>query len=268
MVIEMAHVASHGFNLSFPVDINQVPENMLGPNDSPSSRPYPVYQSIMGTTNNAVSNYNSLQTSITKRLTSGLSFNFNYVWSHFLDDQDCSAESGIAGTQIFQNSYAPSANYGSSNFDARNSLKGNIVHQLPIGRGKMFLNNNRAVDRVLGGWQVSSTMVFSSGNPFTPYIGGNNNSYSQAENWYPNVIGNPTPEHRTAQNWYNPAAFALPANGTFGDMGRNSLVGPGMNVVNLSAGKTFTLREQVQLQIRADSTNAFNLRAFQPDTRS
>jgi hypothetical protein len=268
MVIEMAYVASHGFNLSFPVDINQVPENLLSPNDSPSSRPYPVYQSITGSTNNAVSNYNSLQTSITKRLTSGVSFNFNYVWSHFLDDQDSSAEGGIAGTQIYQNSYAPSANYGSSNFDARNSLKGNIVYQLPIGKGKMFLNNNRFVDETLGGWQVSSTMIFSSGNPFTPYIGGNNNSYSQAGNWFPNVISNAMPEHRTIQNWYNPGAFALPANGTFGDMRRNSLIGPGLSVVNLSAGKTFTLRDQVQLQIRADSTNAFNHPSFGPPNQT
>ncbi len=268
MVAEMAYVGSHGFNLSFPVDINQVPENLLGPNDSPNSRPYPVYQSISGDTHNAVSNYNSLQASITRRLTAGLSFNFNYVWSHFLDDQDSAAEGGIGGTQIYQNSFRPSDNYGASNFDARNALKGNIVYQLPVGKGKTFLNNSSLLDAVVGGWQVSSTMIFNSGNPYTPYISGSNNSYSQAGNWYPNVIGNPLPQHRTIQNWYNPAAFALPANGTFGDMRRNSLVGPGLSVVNLSAGKTFTVHEGVQLQIRADSTNAFNHPSFGPPNQS
>jgi hypothetical protein len=111
-------------------------------------------------------------------------------------------------------------------------------------------------------------MIFNSGNPYTPYISGSNNSYSQAGNWYPNVIGNPLPQHRTIQNWYNPAAFALPANGTFGDMRRNSLVGPGLSVVNLSAGKTFTVHEGVQLQIRADSTNAFNHPSFGPPNQS
>jgi hypothetical protein len=268
MVAEMAYVGSHGFNLSFPVDINQVPENLLGPNDSPNSRPYPVYQSISGDTHNAISNYNSLQASITRRLTAGLSFNFNYVWSHFLDDQDSAAEGGIGGTQIYQNSFNPSDNYGASNFDARNALKGNLVYQLPVGKGKTFLNNSSLLDAVVGGWQVSSTMIFNSGNPYTPYISGSNNSYSQAGNWYPNVIGNPLPQHRTIQNWYNPAAFALPANGTFGDMRRNSLVGPGLSVVNLSAGKTFTLREGIQLQIRADSTNAFNHPSFGPPNQS
>ena len=268
MVAEMAYVASHGFNLNFPVDINQVPESQLGPNDSPTSRPYPIYQSISGSTNNAISNYNSLQVSITRRLTSGLSFSFNYVWSHFLDDQDSSAEGGIAGTQIFQNSYKPSANYGSSNFDVRNALKGNIVYELPFGENKMFLNKSRWLDSVIGGWQVSSTIVLSSGQPFTPYIGGNNNSYSQAGSWYPNLIGNPKPAHRSINNWYDPSAFALPANGTFGNMRRNSLVGPGMNVVNLSAGKTFTLYKLVQLQVRADATNAFNHPSFGPPNQT
>jgi hypothetical protein len=268
MVAELAYVGSHGFNLNFPVDINQVPESQLGPNDSPNSRPYPIYQSISGSTNNAISNYNSLQASITKRLTSGLSFNFNYVWSHFLDDQDSSAEGGIAGTQIFQNSYSPSANYGSSNFDVRNALKGNIVYELPFGENKMFLNKSRWLDGVIGGWQASSTILLSSGQPFTPYIGGNNNSYSQAGTWYPNLIGNPKPAHRSINNWYDPSAFALPANGTFGNMRRNSLVGPGMNVVNLSAGKTFTLYKLVQLQVRADATNAFNHPSFGPPNQT
>ncbi|WP_446743582.1 carboxypeptidase regulatory-like domain-containing protein [Silvibacterium acidisoli] len=267
-VAELAYVASHGLNLSFPVDINQVPEGQLSANDTPNGRPYPAFQSISGSTNNAISNYNSLQASITKRLTNGLSFNFNYVWSHFLDDQDSAAEGGIGGTQIYQSSYKPSANYGSSNFDARNALKGNIVYQLPVGKGKMFLNKSNWLDEAVGGWQVSSTMIFNSGNPYTVYVGGPNNSYSQAGNWYPNVVGNTRPEHRTIENWYNASAFAVPANGTFGDMHRNSLVGPGLSVVNLSAGKTFRIREGIDLQIRADSTNAFNHPSFGPPNQS
>ncbi len=268
MVAELAYVASHGFSLSFPVDINQVPESLLAPDDSPNSRPYPIYESISGSTNNAISNYHSLQASIIKRLTSGLSFEFNYVWSHFLDDQDSAAENGIGGTQIYQSSYAPSANYGASNFDVRSAFKSNVVYQLPIGRGKTFLNHSSLLNEILGGWQVSSTMILNSGNPFTPYISGNNNSYSQAGNWFPNVIGETRPAHRSIQHWYEPSAFALPANGTFGDMRRNSLVGPGLNAVNLSVGKTFALHDQIQLQIRADSTNAFNHPSFGPPNQA
>jgi hypothetical protein len=258
MVGEVAYVASHAKNLSFPVDINQVPEDKLGPNDSPSELPYPIYQSITGDTNNAISNYNSLQASITKRLTSGISFNFNYVWSHFMDDQDSSAYGGAAGTQTVQRSYDPSASYGASNYDVRNAFKGRIVYQLPFGQGKMFLNKNRLLDAVVGGWQASGTFVLSGGFPFTPTISGSNNSYSQAGDWYPNQIGNPKPAHRNINEWFDPTAYTLPAPGTFGNLRRNSVYGPGLEVVNLSAGKTFSIAEGIQLQIRADTTNAFN----------
>jgi hypothetical protein len=262
MVAEIAYVASHAHNLSFPVDINQVPEALLGPNDSPSALPYPIYQSITGDTYNGISNYNSLQASISKRLTSGLSFNVNYVWSHFLDDQDSSGYGGAAGTQTVQRSYDPAASYGSSNFDVRNAFKGRVVYQLPFGKGQMFLNKSRLLDAVIGGWQASGTFVFSTGNPFTPTISGSNNSFSQAGDWYPNQLRDPRPQNRTINQWFDPSAFTLPEPGTFGNMRRNSLYGPGINVVNLSAGKNFALGDKVSMEIRADASNAFNHPSF------
>ena len=262
MVGEIAYVASHAHNLSFPVDINQVPENMLGPNDSPSALPYPIYQSITGDTYNAISNYNSLQLSLERRFTSGFSFEFNYTWSHFLDDQDSSGYGGAAGTQTVQRSYNPAASYGSSNFDVRNAFKGRVVYELPFGKGKLLLNKSGLLNSVIGGWQASGTMVFSTGLPFTPTISGSNNSFSQAGDWYPNQIGNPIPRHQSTDQWFDPSAFTLPAPGTFGNMRRNSLYGPGINVVNLSAGKKFVLHEGVEFSIRADATNAFNHPSF------
>jgi hypothetical protein len=261
MVGEIAYVASHGYNLPFNADINQVPVGKLGPNDNPADRPYPYWGNISSPNghSNSISNYHSLQASISKRLTSGISFNFNYTWSHFLDDMDSSGWGSHMGPQTYQNAYDPSANYGASNFDIRNAFKGNAVYQLPFGRGKTFLNNNTLLDLVVGGWQASGTMILLDGQPFTPTIN-QNNSFAQGNNsaWYPNVIGNPRLDHRNYQQWYNPAAFTSPANGTFGNMRRNSLNGPGVELVNLSAGKTFTIWEEVKLQIRADATNAFN----------
>jgi hypothetical protein len=260
-VAEIAYVASHAHNLSFPVDINQVPEDKLGPNDSPSALPYPIYQSISGDTFNGLSNYNSLQTSISRRFASGLSLNLNYTWAHFLDDQDSSGYGGAAGTQTVQRSYDPAASYGSSNFDVRNAFKGRVVYELPFGKGKMFLNKSGLLDSVIGGWQASGTFVLSSGFPFTPTIDGNN-SFSQAGDWYPNQIGNPKPSHRSIGQWFDPTAYALPEPGTFGNMRRNSLRSPGIDVVNLSAGKSFPIGDRLNLQIRADTSNAFNHPSF------
>lgn len=126
----------------------------------------------------------------------------------------------------------------------------------------MFLHSSHLLDAVVGGWQASGTMIFSTGNPYTPTIN-TNNSYAQAGSWYPNVIGNPRLSHPNIYTgWFNPGAFTSPANGTFGDMKRNSLYGPGINEVNLSAGKTFSLVEGIKVEIRGDATNAFNHPSF------
>jgi Carboxypeptidase regulatory-like domain len=263
-MVQLAYVASHGFNLVYLSDLNQVPESAFSPNDS-GDRPYPNYQTIQGSTNNAISNYNSLQASITKRMTNGLSLSFNYVWSHMLDDQDSSGWGSHSGPQDFQNAYSPASNYSNSNFDVRDAFKGWAVYQLPIGQGKRFLNGNRALDEVIGGWQISGALVLSTGNPFS--VLGTQNTYSQSSNasvfpdWNPGVSWKPA--NQSISNWFNPAAFLVPGNGTFGNVKRNSLFGPGLHYVNLSAGKVFSLPwEGIKFEIRCDAQNAFNHPSF------
>ncbi|MHB1701158.1 MAG: carboxypeptidase-like regulatory domain-containing protein [Acidobacteriaceae bacterium] len=264
MMFEVAYVASHGYNLAFPVDINQVPANKLGPNDAfgaTNARPYPLFRAINGNTNNAYTNYNSLQASASRRLTTGLEFNFNYTWSHFLDVMDSSGWAGSAGNQGYQSSYDPSANYGASNFDIRSQFKGSAIYELPFGKGRRFLNNNAIVDAVIGGWQTTGIIVLHGGSPFTPVMA-NNLSYSQAGNQYPNLVGNPNSGAHTIKEWFNVAAYAAPANGTFGDVRRNSLYGPGFSDIDLSLGKTFHIRERFNFEVRADARNALNHASF------
>ncbi|MCU1222076.1 MAG: Oar protein [Edaphobacter sp.] len=266
LVAELTYVGSHGHDLPFPVDINQVPENRLGPNDL-QFRPFPQFGNISGSTNNARSNYNSLQASIQKRLTHGVNFDASYVWSHFLDDIDSSGWGSRAGAQNYQRAHNPSANYGNSNFDVRNAFKATAIYQLPFGRGRQFLNNNLLLDEIIGGWQASGTVVLQSGQPFTVSML-NDNSFAQGANaqWYPNLIGNPRlgshgAYHGTNQ-WFNEAAFAVPASGTFGNAGRNILNGPGLSQVNFSVGKTFAIWESVKFEVRADASNVFNHPSF------
>ena len=264
MVFELAYVGSHGFNLNFPTDINQVPTALLSANDA-QYRPNQNYISINGSTNNAISNYNAMQASVSRRLSKGLSFDFNYTWSHFLDDQDSSGWGSHSGPQPRQYEDAPS-NYSNSDFDVRNAFKGRVVYELPIGHGRAFLNQNRILDEILGGYQVSSTMQLTSGNPFSVFAV-TANDYSE-----PGGTGTPFPNYsgaplrpagkRSVFEFYNPAAFTLPTNGTFGDVRRNSLYGPGVELANISAGKKFDIHDNVKLQIRLDATNAFNHPSF------
>jgi hypothetical protein len=142
----------------------------------------------------------------------------------------------------------------------RHAFKGYAVYELPFGRGKKLLNSSALLDELVGGWQLSGTLVLSTGNPFT-VTNAQNNTYALAgasyPNWVPGVSTKPT--NRSIKNWFNPGAFAQPENGAFGDVPRNSLYGPGINVVNMSLSKTFSVPwEGVKIQIRGDAQNVFN----------
>jgi hypothetical protein len=286
----LSYVASHGYNLEFPTDINTVPALQVSSTDTtgcsakPAAtclRPYPIYQGIGGNLYQAVSNYNSLQATITKRLSHGLSFSFNYVWSHMLDDQDSSGWGSREGSQPYQ--YASTLttnraanNYGPSNFDVRSAFKGYVVYQLPFGKGMMFLNKNALADAVVGGWQISGTVIESTGNPFN--VGGANSTYEGAGTQYLNLVpgfskmagyGHTgkcvtwSATNGCTNNWLNFAAVSTPGNGAFGTLGRNAFTGPGLNEVNLSGGKSFSLPwEGIKLAIRADASNALNHASF------
>ncbi|MGD0648012.1 MAG: carboxypeptidase-like regulatory domain-containing protein [Acidobacteriaceae bacterium] len=278
-VATMSYVGSHGLNLTFPTNINAVPLNQLSSSDTSGCNatgttvncavPYPVYGQINGNLYQAISNYNSLQTTITKRLQHGFSFSANYTWSHFLDDQDSSGWGTHAGPTNYQ--YAStltanysSRNYGPSNFDVRNSFKGFLIYQLPFGKGRAYLNKNWFEDVTLGGWQVSPIVIVASGNPFQVFA--TSNTYQNAGSQYPSWSGiSPRPVNRGINEWYNPAAFINPGNGHFGNVGRNPLVGPGFNTVNLSVLKEFHLPwDRMAFSIRGDASNVFNHPTFSP----
>jgi hypothetical protein len=277
----VGYVGNHGEHLNFPVDINQVPESQLGPNDN-KYEPYPLFQNIGGSTNNAISNYHALQAILTKRMSNGLQFSVNYGWSHFLDDGDSSGWANRGGWQNYQNAYAPSQDYSNSNFDIRHAFRGEAIYKLPFGRGMQFLNNNLIADEVLGGWQISSTFIAETGNPISLTTAGYNNSNNQsgAYTQYANLVGNYKStdtgpdatgggKYHSLKEWYNLDAFALPAPYSYGNFRRNIVAGPDLTNVNFSIGKGFDLwpEHDVKFQIRASANNVLNHPSFgQPGT--
>jgi Carboxypeptidase regulatory-like domain len=262
----IAYVGSHGSNLQFPTDLNQITDRAVlaaGPTTQ-AERPFPLFGNISGNFYNGISNYNALQVGVVKRYSYGLTFQANYVWSHFLDDQDSGGWGSRGGVQNWQIGNDPAANYGNSNFDIPQAFKAIVAYELPFGHNKAYLHNGVVSDALVGGWRLSGTFITQSGNPFT-VIDTKNNSYSQCRNGcvvYPNVIGDPF-SNVPAGYFFNPAAFAQPANGTFGNEGRNFLRGPRLTVLNLSLGKEFHFGERFALQLRADFVNALNHPSFQ-----
>jgi hypothetical protein len=273
MVATVGYIASHGYNLLFPADINAVHQQFLGPNDQ-AKRPYPLFQGIndgngAGGTNNGVSNYNSLQTTINKRYSNGLDFQANYTWSHMLTSIDSSGWGTGSGNDYYQNPYNVSANYGASNFDQRNSFKTAVLYDLPFGKGREFLNSNSLLDATIGGWQIAPSIIWSSGVPYSIIMSADN-SFDLKGNGkqYPNQLGNPNSSHQSIQQWFNPAAFIQPTPGTYGNTQRNNLYGPSYLLVNAGVGKTFHIPwENIGLEIRAAADNVINHPSFDaPDS--
>jgi Carboxypeptidase regulatory-like domain len=262
----IAYVGSHGSNLQFPTDLNQITDRAVlaaGPTTQ-AERPFPLFGNISGNFYNGISNYNALQVGVVKRYSYGLTMQANYVWSHFLDDQDSGGWGSRGGVQNWQIGNDPAANYGNSNFDIPQAFKAIVAYELPFGHNKAYLHNGVVSDALVGGWRLSGTFITQSGNPFT-VIDTKNNSYSKCGNGcvvYPNVIGDPF-SNVPAGYFFNPAAFAQPANGTFGNEGRNFLRGPRLTVMNLSLAKDFHFGERFALQLRADFVNALNHPSFQ-----
>jgi hypothetical protein len=256
-------------------DLNQVPEADLTEPNPASYRPYP-FGTISGNRTNGTSNYHSLQAVITQRTKSGLFFSANYTWSKFLDDQDTGGWNLIAGNEVYQNAYDPASNYGPSNFDIRQSLKGQVVYQLPFGKGRTFLNNNPVLDEAIGGWELSGTMILSTGNPFNPAMN-RNNSNAQSDNsqeQFPNLIGDPTKGNGartwgpnptgpgTVLTWFNTAALGDPGAGHFGNMHRNSIYGPDLKTANADIHKVFPVWENVKVDVSINATNFLNHPSF------
>jgi len=293
--VSAAYVGSHGANLQYVTNANQITNPaLLNSNDvsacngatpatiaaSPSTcaRPYPAFGGLSGSNFNAISNYNSLQLDVRKRYTRGLTFDVNYAWSHFLDDQDSAGWGSTAGAQAWQIGNSLSSNYGNSNFDIPQALKGTAVYELPFGTGKPFMNQNAVTDAVLGGWSLSGTFIYQSGTPFTVQDSGDND-YSQAGTAFanpiagmnpmsgscPTVNGVPGAKVHTVTCWFNYAAFETPAeqgNGSFGYGRRNTLFGPKLSDVNLSLAKTWHYKERAGLTLRADFVNVMNHPSF------
>jgi outer membrane receptor protein involved in Fe transport len=265
ILLDTSYVNTRGRNLNFATDIDQAPVSMLGCTGYNCGNPNPVFNSIAAQTYDGWSNYNALQVRLQKRMSQGLNLQVNYAWSKSLDTGTGNGHG--SGIDIYQNAYSPGLNYGLSDFNAASTIAGQIVYELPFGKGRQF-ELHGPLDQIVGGWRVSSVFQWHSGVPFTPVIQGSvadgidpglAPSLSAGSTLYPNVVGNPTVSNPTITHWFNPAAYANPAPGTFGNSGRNTLIGPSFFNADFSLAKAFRLpREGMKLEIRADMYDVFN----------
>ncbi len=262
-VFRIGYVGSRGAHLFLGRDLNAFVAQRLpdGRRFRPvgAPRPNPNFGTLALKFPDANSVYNSLQMAVNRRLSRGLQFQVAYTLSKAIDD--------ISSTFISENLGSPdtlmepegdrSRDRSLSNHDIRQNLTANFIYNLPFGSGRLF-----------GGWQISNIISVSSGAPFTiqnAFDRGNTGSNARHDrpNLRPGASNNP--RLGIPDRWFDTAAFELQEAGTFGNLGRNTAIGPGLVNFDFALLKTIRLQglsEDFAIQFRAEFFNIFNRANF------
>ena len=232
---------------------------MPGPGAVQARRPFPNLNSFSSIRWDGWAAFNALTVEANHRVSPGLSFDFSYTLSHSIDDASDAGPTN-AELNLPQNIYAnnPAVEKASSSFDHRNRFVGNVLYDLPFAKG-----TSGWVHTVAAGWRVSGILIAQSGAPFTVNLSPSNDvsniglvTGNNLER--PNVAFGSNNGPKTAGEWFNTAAFSLPAAFTFGNDPRNSVLGPGFVNLDMSLQKVWQLRESMGLQFRVDGYNTVN----------
>jgi hypothetical protein len=201
--------------------------------------------------------YNALQVDVVRRLSRGLQFRADYTWSKNLDmNSGLTVAQAQNQPQMILNRNDPRLDWGPSALNVASQASLSMTYDLPFGK-----STSGVAGKLVRGWQVNAITTLLSGFPFTPQLGSNRSGDGNTRNpdrpsLNPSFTG-PIIEGTQTQ-WFNPNAFAAPAVGTFGTLGRGTYTGPRLADVDLSAAKTTALSEKVNLQLRAELFNLLN----------
>jgi hypothetical protein len=224
-----------------------------------SRRPFPNFVTYIDSDWSGNSSYNAFNAKVEHRSNS-LLFTMVYTWAKSIDSKSAAAGIGndVAGWQGFLNNADVRRDRGLSEFNVDHRLVSSLVYELPIGRGKKFGGNlPKAVDLVIGGWQVNAIATFQRGFPLTVTaadLGGLNDTFNTNR---ADLVGTPRLT-KTLNQWFDTSAFRQPAAGFLGTSGRSILRAPGINNWDTGLFKNFAITEGVSFQFRFESFNAFN----------
>lgn len=269
--LTIGYVGSHGYHQMLSEDVNEPVPTICPASPCPSTLPpgtvyYPkgapyANPKLANTTtwiSEGVNSYNGLTVDVNHRFQRGLQFRGVYTWSKSLDDGTAWNTSVGANAPAFvEFPLQPKLDWGPASTDVRNLAVISGTYDLPFGRG-----NDSTLSRMLvQGWSLSEIASLQSGFPFTPQLGFNPTNNGDSRNpirpsvnpaFHGDVIeGGP-------KQYFNPAAFLVPASGTYGNASRNSLVGPGFANLDASLRKNTAIAEGLNLQFRAEFFNVLN----------
>ena len=247
-VTQIGYVGNKGYHM---LDRNNI--NLIDP--ATGRRPLPQFGrvDIKGSTSNT--SFNGLQLGLQRPMTAGFLFGAQYMWSHAFDIGSL----GGGESQEPQNAACRSCEFASTNQDIRHTLTMNWVYQLPYGRET---SSGSVLERVFGGWQFSGVMQARTGRPLTITVNRSTGDLPDGNNrnQRPNLVAgvDPYPSNRTPDQWLNVAAFAVPPRGTWGNVGRNTLRGPGLFQIDFALQKRVAIHGSRNIDFRWEAFNVFN----------
>ena len=249
---QVGYVGSEGHKL-----FTNRPVNLL--NSLTRKRPYSQFGQFGVKGNDANNNFNALQASLQRSFTKGWLWQTQYMWSHAISDGSVGAGESIS----VENASCRACDRSDSVYDVRHTITMNSVYQLPFGAGKPYLNTGGLVGRLIGGWELSGLGTAGTGRPVNILVRrsagdmADGNTSNQRPDLVPGVSIYPAGGSTIAQ-WFNPAAFRVPAKGTWGNLGRNIGRGPGLWELDTALQKRIQVYERASLNFRAEAFNLFN----------
>jgi len=249
-LVQVGYVASGGRKLSVLQNINMpTPGPTAGAQQRrPFFNQYPELAAINELNSATNSSYNSLQASIRQSLFKGMTANFNYTYGHAIDNTSDVRNNMPTNSNDLRNER------GNSTFDIRHIVTSFVSYDIP--------RFGKALPLLTKGWTVNSLMTFHGGSPLNILAGTNVSGTGESRDRV-DLVGDPfsgvvqNPAVRT-QRWFNPSAFGRPAQGTFGNLGRNAIYGPGFGSVDFSVFKATPITEKLSTQLRFEIFNLFN----------
>lgn len=264
LALDVSYIGSKGTKL--PTTLNPGQRTTPCPPSGTCSRPFTGWGDINFIASAATSNYHGMQVRVEKRFNRGFSLLSSYTFSKSIDDAPGISTSSDASNSTPQSSINLRDERGRSDFDITHRYVFSTIYELPMGRSRRFLRDaSPVVNAILGGWDVSGILSLQSGAPFSVFISSSfdvSRTFGRADR--PNLVGDPfalgsnCAQPHTPACWFNRDALRVPPAGTFGNLGRNVLVGPTLKNLDLGLFKNFPVRERMNVQFRAEFFNLAN----------
>jgi len=250
--VTVAYYGTRSSDLPVVIDINQPTPGSSDPVSEQARRPFaaafPQFRVINMLSDIADSNYNSLQISA-QRSAANVTFRASYTFSKSLDE--ASGAGGFYHGPV-QDSRDLRLDYGRSDFDIRHRLTITYAWRIPSPtNGPGWLRG------VASNWQVNGITTLQTGGPINITMPFDNSGTGEFRD-RPNLVGNPHVPFNPLGPYLNPAAFAQPLPGTYGDLGRNVFSGPGLNDFDMSFVKSQQISRDWWLRLRAEFFNIWN----------